>query len=515
MSPPDRPKGEYRSAAHGGSSMSAAPSSSSAPSRWRVRFPSLGARLVGLFLVLALAVGVTFMLGHLTAQRAGLHEYIRPLVTNYADTLVAEIGSPPDVDRARLLAQRLPLHIRIDGPQVNWDSADEPPPPPPPPLEAGMPRPPRHPVVTLPNGDPLPLVVPEPRPPRADRPPPSGAPHPGPRGAPYHMALNSEMDPSMWRVVRRLPDGHRIVFSLADMSHEQRAEHIGWATLAVLLLFTALAYAWVRHMLSPLAALRAGAIRFGQGDFSQPIVPRNRDELGDLAEQINAMAARLHHMLDAKRQLLLAISHELRSPLARARINAELVDESAERSALLRDLGELRDLLTDLLESERLADVQAGGHAALHTEMTGLSELVHEQCDAQAAAGTLALTLDEHMPALPLDRARVRLLLRNLVDNALRHGAEAQRPPQVTTLQTPQSVQLVVRDFGPGMDDSQLEHAAEAFYRADAARLRSTGGVGLGLYLCRLVAEAHGGTLVLRNAHPGLVITVELPLPAG
>ena len=498
--------------------MNAATPAAATPSRWSVRFPSPGARLVGLFLVLAVAVAATFMLGMHVLQRVGWHETLRPLVTNYADTLVAEIGVPPDVDRARLLTQRLPLHIRIEGPDVNWDSADEPPPPPP--GEDGLPRPPRHPMVTLPNGDPLPLVVPGPRrPPRAgttsDHMAPADGPHLGPHGTPYHLALTTEIDPSLWRVVRRLPDGHRIVFSLADMSHEQRAEHIGWATLAVLLLFTALAYAWVRHMLSPLAALRAGAIRFGQGDFSQPIVPRNRDELGDLAEQINAMAARLHHMLDAKRQLLLAISHELRSPLARARINAELVDESAERSALLRDLGEMRDLITDLLESERLADVQAGGHAALHTEMTGLSELVHEQCDAQAAAGTLALTLDEHMPALPLDRARVRLLLRNLVDNALRHGAEAQRPPQVTTLQTPQSVQLVVRDFGPGMDDSQLEHAAEAFYRADAARLRSTGGVGLGLYLCRLVAEAHGGTLVLRNAHPGLVITVELPLPAG
>ena len=484
------------------------------PSRWRVRFPSLGARLVGLFLVLALAVGVTFMMGIHAQQRAGWHEMLRPLVMNYTDTLVAEIGSPPDVDRARLLAQRLPLRIRIEGPQINWDSADEPRPPPPAP-EDGPPRPPRHPLVTLPNGDPLPLVVPEPRPPRGERPPPSGVPHPGLHGAPHLLALNTDIDPSLWRVVRRLPDGHRVVFSLADMSHEQRVEHIGWATLAVLLLFTALAYAWVRHMLSPLAALRAGAIRFGQGDFSQPILPRNRDELGDLAEQINAMAARLHHMLDAKRQLLLAISHELRSPLARARMNAELVDESTERSALLRDLGEMRDLITDLLESERLADVQAGGHAALHTEATDLSALAHEQCDAQAAAGAVTLALADGLPALPLDRARMRLLLRNLVDNALRHGAEAAQPPCVSTALAPGAVQLVVRDFGPGMDDSQLRHAAEAFYRADAARLRSTGGVGLGLYLCRLVAEAHGGTLSLRNAHPGLQITVELPLPAA
>ena len=489
----------------------------STPARWRVRFPSLGARLVSLFVILAIAVAVTFMLGMHALQRVGWHEYLRPLISNYTDTLVSEIGSPPDVERARVLTQRLPLHIRIEGPDINWDSADEPPPPPPPPGGVGPVRPPRHPVVTLPNGDPLPLVVPEPRrsPPRTsfDHVAPEAAPRLGPHGAPYRLSLNTDIDPSLWRVVRRLPDGHRIIFSLADMSHETRAEHVGWATLALLLLFTALAYAWIRHMLRPLVALREGAVRYGQGDFSRPIEPRNRDELGDLAEQINGMAARLHHMLDAKRQLLLAISHELRSPLARARMNTELLEESGERDALLRDLGEMRDLITDLLESERLADVQAGGHAALQTEALTLSDIVHEQCDAQAAAGTLVLQLDTTLPALPLDRARMRLLLRNLVDNALRHGSEAGQAPVVSTSATPQAVQLVVRDFGPGMDESQLQHAAEAFYRADAARLRSTGGVGLGLYLCKLVAEAHGGTLTLRNAHPGLEITTTLPLP--
>jgi signal transduction histidine kinase len=485
--------------------------------RWRARFPSLGARLVGLFIVLAVAVAVTFTVGMHVLQRVGWHEYLRPLVMNYTDTLVAEIGAPPDVDRARVIAQRLPLHIRIEGPEVNWDSADEPPPPPPPPSPEGPgpQRPPHRPVVTLPNGDPLPLVLPEPRRPPVrtsfDHVGPDQAPRSGPRGVPNRMTLGTDIDPTLWRVVRRLPDGHRVIFSLADMSHQARSEHIGWATLALLLLFTALAYAWVRHMLRPLVALREGAVRYGQGDFSQPIVPRNRDELGDLAEQVNGMAARLHHMLDAKRQLLLAISHELRSPLARARMNAELIEESGERSALLRDLAEMRDLITDLLESERLADVQAGGHAALQTEPATLSDVIHEQCDAQAAEGVLSLRLDETLPALPLDRARIRLLLRNLVDNALRHGSEAEQAPRVSTARTAMGVRLAVRDFGPGMDESQLQHAAEAFYRADAARLRTTGGVGLGLYLCKLVAEAHGGTLTLRNAHPGLEITAELP----
>jgi signal transduction histidine kinase len=502
--------------------MNATPPTPSTVSRWRVQFPSLGARLVGLFIVLAFAVAVTFLLGLHVVQHGSWREYMRPLVTNYADMLAAEIGSPPDVDRARVLTQRLPLHIRIEGPEINWDSADEPRPPEPMPPGG---HPPHRGVVTLPDGSPIPLIVPGPR-----RPPPpvdaSGAerrPHPGPalRGPSHRLSLNTDIDPSGWHIVRRLPDGHRIFFGLADMSHERLAEHIGWVTLSALLLLTAFAYVVVRHMLRPLVALRAGAVRYGQGDFSQPIVPRNRDELGDLAEQINGMAARLHHMLDAKRQLLLAISHELRSPLARARLNAELIDESTERTALLRDLGEMRDLITDLLESERLADVHAGGHAALQTEAATLSEIVHAQCDAQAAAGEVTLQLADDLPALPLDRARMRLLLRNLVDNALRHADEATQPPQVSTFLRADgapgraTLHLVVRDYGPGMEDAQLQHAAEAFYRADAARLRSTGGVGLGLYLCKLVAEAHGGVLTLRNVQPGLEIDVALPAPVS
>jgi signal transduction histidine kinase len=107
---------------------------------------------------------------------------------------------------------------------------------------------------------------------------------------------------------------------------------------------------------------------------------------------------------------------------------------------------------------------------------------------------------------------RLRLLLRNLIDNALRHGGVAATAPCITTRVVDGQVRLSVRDFGPGVDEAQLSHLSEAFYRADAARQRSTGGVGLGLYLCRLVAQAHGGTLHIRNARPGLELTLGLPI---
>jgi signal transduction histidine kinase len=421
----------------------------------------LSARLTGLFLLLALALTLTFIAGMQAALRSGWQDYARPLIASYIDTLTQEIGTPPDVAKAQALTQRLPLRIRIDGPVVNWSShpAD--------PFEARYPQ--RHP--------------------------------------------DADGTGSTWRPMRTLSDGHHIRFGLAslprDDSPEDRPRLIGWTTLAALLALIAGAYALVRRLLRPLGDIRAGAIRYGAGDFSRPIPMQGHDELADLALQINSMADGLHHMLDAKRQLLLAISHELRSPLTRARLNAELVNEGSARDALLIDLAQMRDLITDLLENERLAS----GHAALHTEPIDLNALVRELIATQFSERGVNLSLADTLQPMALDPTRIRLLLRNLIDNALRHSPRAPIPPHLSTRVEAGTVLVTVRDHGPGVDDAQLPHLTEAFYRADTARQRATGGVGLGLTLCQLVAQAHGGSLVIRNAHPGLEVEVRLPVP--
>jgi len=194
--------------------------------------------------------------------------------------------------------------------------------------------------------------------------------------------------------------------------------------------------------------------------------------------------------------------------LTRARLNAELVDHSEARDALLHDLSEMRDLITDLLESERLA----AGHAALHTEPVDLNALVRELLETSFDDKAIDTALDASLPTLRLDRTRIRLLLRNLLDNALRHSAGVSTPPLIRMAIHGNALHVVVRDHGPGVAEAELAHLTEAFYRTDSARLRSTGGVGLGLHLCALIAQAHGGRLTLRNAVPGL--EAELLLPA-
>ncbi|HET7525806.1 MAG TPA: HAMP domain-containing sensor histidine kinase [Burkholderiaceae bacterium] len=422
--------------------------------RWRRSMRhSLKWRIVIVFLLLALAVTGVFLVGMKRVVEGGWQSYAKPLVADYVDKLAQEIGSPPDVERARAIVARLPVTVRIDGPQVQFDS------------------------------------------------------HPGMHRRWSEYGDDPRYGPESWGLVRNTADGHRITFGLTGPLHATQPRLFGWFTLAALLGLTLAAYAYVRRMLRPLQAIGEGVARFGAGDFAQPIREVRNDELGDLAERINRMAASLQGMLDAKRALLLAISHELRSPLTRARVNAELVGDGEHRDALLRDLSEMRDLITDLLESERLAT----GHAALQTERIALPALVREVMATQFADATLTLELDASIGPVQADPMRLKLLLRNLIDNAVRHSAGAAQPPVVSLQRAPDGrVALAVRDFGPGVSDEQLQRLAEPFYRTDSARTRAAGGVGLGLYLCRLVAQAHGGELRLRRAEPGLEATVLL-----
>ncbi len=424
---------------------------------------SIKLRMVLVFLLLAAAMTFVFITGAQKAFTMGWREAARPVLMDYVDRLAAEVtagGPTPSVERALAITERLPLTVRIDGPVIHWAS------------------------------------------------------HPDAK------ALNKEWGGGKdWPTLlhRQTADGHRIEFGINGEVFERKPRLIGYA-LGALLALTLLAWLYVRRVLKPLDAIGEGARRFGRGDFSQPIPERGRhgpDELGELAQTINTMGQDIHQMLEAKRALLLAISHELRSPITRTRLNTELLPETdairPQREALLRDLQGMAALISDLLESERLS----GSHVALQrapTDVAALArEVVGELQASHAGAARVTVAAPVGMRPVSVDASRMRLLLRNLVDNALRHGAEAAIAPVVTLSLSADALSIEVRDHGPGVPEEQLSQLAQAFYRPDSARTRSAGGVGLGLYLCRLMAQAHGGTFAVRNAQPGLAVTVTLP----
>lgn len=441
---------------------------------------SIKLRMVLVFLVLAAAMTFVMVTGAQKAFSVGWREAARPLLMDYVDRLASEItaGGLPSVERAQAITRRLPLTVRIDGPQVQWAS---------------------HPDQDAPDWQ--------------------------REGGTDEQRFQREDwgGGKDWQRIlkRQTSDGHSVEFGINEEVFERRPRLIGFA-LTALLLLTLLAWLYVRRLLKPLDAIGEGARRFGAGDFSQPIPDRcckAHDELGELASTINTMGRDIHQMLDAKRALLLAISHELRSPLTRARLNTELLPEgpdvSPQRGALLRDLQEMASLISDLLESERLSVK----HAALQREPVALAALAREvvaevlarQPERSDARPEITLLAAPDLPTLALDPTRIRLLLRNLLDNALRHSPGASSPPELQLRADGQGICIEVRDFGPGVADDQIPHLAEPFFRPDTARTRAQGGVGLGLTLCKLVAQAHGGTFVVRNARPGLAVTVTLP----
>ena len=286
----------------------------------------------------------------------------------------------------------------------------------------------------------------------------------------------------------------------------------GWWLALAALVAGGVAYAAVRVALRPLWRLGLGVAAFGRGDLAQRIPVRRRDEIGALGARFNQMADDIVGMLDAKRALLLAISHELRSPITRARLNAELLEEGPQRDALVADLGLMRDLVEALIERERLD----AGHAALLQQPADwpawLGALVAKRFAAAEAAGALVVVTAPGLPALQADRMRVELLVGNLVDNALRHNDAAAGPVRVGVERRGAELVLEVRDCGPGVPEEALERMAEPFYRPDASRSRASGGVGLGLSLCKLIADAHGAAFEIRNAAPGLAVSVRFPL---
>jgi signal transduction histidine kinase len=441
-----------------------------APLRWR---HSIKLRLLALFVVLALALSYVVVRGAQSAFAMGWREAGRPLLSDYIDRLAAEVApaGTPDLARAQALTARLPIiTLAIDGPAVRWRS---------------------H---------------------AADGPPAHAL------GGPGAPSADGD-DAHAWRqlVQRTTRDGHRLRFGLDEAVLERRPRMLG-AVLGTVLLLMVLAYLVVRRLLRPLDAIQAGVRRFGQADFSQPIAlspGRQHDELGEVTQTVNAMGRDIERMLQAQRALLLAMSHELRSPLTRARLNTELLPETPEvaplREALLRDLGAMAQLIGDLLESERLS-VQGGGLRREPTDPVALArEVLAELVRARPEAAEVELTVERSVPEVALDRTRLRLLLRNLLDNALRHHNPAAGPVQLRLSLSVGRLRLVVRDHGPGVPDDVVDRLGQPFYRPDSARTRHAGGVGLGLNLCRLVAQAHGGTLSIRNAQPGLEVTVALP----
>lgn len=254
----------------------------------------------------------------------------------------------------------------------------------------------------------------------------------------------------------------------------------------------------VRWLFGPIREVHHAAETIAAGHLDHRIPVRRGDEIGRLTASVNTMAERIQAMLESQRQLLLAISHEIRSPLARARVAVEMTPEGVQRQRITAALDDINRLVGALLEAESV-------------EVTGLRR---EPCDLREIAAEAAAQADDPRIVLDLppqpalvdgDRLRLLLLARNLLSNALRHGLDQ----PVTVAVAPG--RLSVSDLGEGIAAAELARLGDAFYRPDPSRRRRTGGHGLGLYLCRQIARAHGASLDIASVvGHGTTVTLRL-----
>jgi signal transduction histidine kinase len=216
-------------------------------------------------------------------------------------------------------------------------------------------------------------------------------------------------------------------------------------------------------------------------------------------------------MLDAKRHLMLGISHELRSPLSRLRLALEFLDDGNTKEDLRAEIVEMEQIISTLLEAERLNTRHAPLNRTPVLVRDLIEQLITDYFDRDRER--IELLIDDDSVLANVDDARLMLLIKNILSNALRYSPPESGPVVIRAWIEKGELCITLSDHGPGFSPEQIAHFAEPFYRGDPSRTRQTGGTGLGLYISRLIAEAHGGSLCVDISYlEGARLIVRLPV---
>lgn len=297
-----------------------------------------------------------------------------------------------------------------------------------------------------------------------------------------------------------------VLFSHLSMMLGARLHYLIMTSFLIVLILAS--YWFQRSQLRPLQTLRGGVEAVARGDLKTRLPVTRADELGQVAEAFNQMTHRVEEMIAGRERLLADVSHELRSPLARIKVALELLPEGDKRESIRGDVREMETLIAVLLERERLS----ARAESLLVEPVDLTALVRRVVDGFAGRSPEVVFEDDGGAVLAeVDGELVRLLVQNLVDNAVKFSRPDGGPVEVRLRTEEGGVELLVSDDGPGIPEEDAERIFEPFVKLDPARGHRR-GYGLGLNLCRRVVEAHRGTIeVLPNPGGGTVVRVVLP----
>jgi signal transduction histidine kinase len=419
---------------------------------------------VGAFTAISAYFMVTFWYFDWERERPS----VQATAVNYARFVLDELADPPDTANARAVSERLGVGMRIEGPGVAWTSSD------------GFPD--------FADVD-LPLAA-------------DGVTRAGiERG----LGVSAELTRGQYRYLMSLQAG-RIALGSGSVT-----EDVSDALFMITIL--AGVYLVTRRLLRPVRVLSEGVERLRRGDLEVEMPTRRTDELGTLIVSFNEMARAVRERIRARDQLLLDVSHEIRSPLTRMRVALEMTPDSAAKSSVIEDIEETEAMITELLETERLDSP----HGGLTRARVDLSALLREAvASADGKAPGIELKGAEAPIHGDVDPERLRMLVNNVLSNALKYSDPAGPPVRVVADAVDDHVLISFHDHGVGIAKDDLAYVFEPFYRADRSRSKDTGGYGIGLSLAKRIVEAHGGSIEISSElGEGTSVLVSLPIAAN
>ncbi|WP_293406569.1 ATP-binding protein [Phenylobacterium sp.] len=274
-----------------------------------------------------------------------------------------------------------------------------------------------------------------------------------------------------------------------------------WLAMATILL-TAIAILFIRNQTRTIERLASAADAFGKGVDAPTFKPSGAREVRQAAQAFLAMKSRIQRHIDQRTALLASVSHDLRTPLTRLKLELALADPGPRTAEMKRDLAEMEHMIDEYLAFAR----GEGGEAV---ETVHLKSVIDEVSEGAIRAGAqVRVTADPALLAAVRPNALKRALS-NLVMNAAAHGETVE---VAAAARASGGVEIIVDDDGPGIPQDRYEDAFKAFNRLDEARNQNEKGVGLGLAIARDVARSHGGDIVLdRSPLGGLRAIVRLP----
>lgn len=266
-------------------------------------------------------------------------------------------------------------------------------------------------------------------------------------------------------------------------------------SIVLILISTALI---IRGFLQPIKDIKTHVRGLKKGNLSSTIKVSSTDELGQLASTINRMTLEINRLVNQKQNLLIDVSHELKTPLTRLKFILANMDINEENKAQLnKEINFLQDLISNMLFTNKLSTPYIED---LEVSDILINDLIKNACDMfyQIDKKLEIINNIKHPVSLKVDRYKMSLAIKNLIDNGIKYGSSKKRTQMKINLEE-SCVSIEVKDFGSGITDEQIKKITKPLYRGRVAKEKSRSGFGLGLAITKKIVEAHNGNLKITS----------------